>query len=109
MSVSSDRLRSWCGTQVPCKISATLTSLDPYQPVSDTCLVILVSQQRCAARFDHTLKVGTAVQLSGLPTTSSAKAEVTNCMYIAGERFWLLDLALSEPGDVWGIRSSCEE
>jgi len=96
-------------TRVPCKIPATLTSLDPHQPLSDACLIILVNPQGCAARFYHPLMVGTAVRLLGLPANISVTAKVVNCISIGSEKLWLLGLALDEPGDVWGIQSPPED
>jgi hypothetical protein len=107
MASPSNHSNSRCCTRVPCNIPATLTSLDPCHTLSDTCLIILVSPQGCAARFQYPLKVGTSVRLLGLPAISSATAQVVNCISIGGER--LLGLALDEPADIWGIPSTPDD
>ena len=63
--------------------------------------------QGCAARFGRPAEIGTAVRLEGLPTRTNVTARVVNC--IAIEKFWLLGLALDEPGNVWGIQSPPED
>lgn len=94
------------GTRIPCEIQITLTSLDPDQPFSGECLVILVNPQGCAARFGRPLEIGATVRLEGLPASPNITARVMNCIPIgAYEKFWLLGLALDEPGNVWGIQS----
>jgi len=94
------------GTRIPCEIPVTLTVLDPSQPFSGECLVILVNPQGCAARCGHPLKMGTAVRLEGLPASTAVTARVVNCILLGKfEKLWLLGLALDEPGNVWGIQS----
>lgn len=104
MNPTPDRT-STRSTRIPTKIPITLTSLDPDQPISDTCLIFLVSPQGCAARFHHSLKVGTTVRLLGLPTNNNVTARVINCIPIERERFWVLGLALDDPANVWGIQT----
>jgi hypothetical protein len=92
------------GTRVPCQIPAKLTSLDPTLPFADSCLVILVNPQGCAAHFHRPVKIGTAVKL-GLPS-GGITAHVVNCISLGEhEKFWLLGLALAEPGNVWGVEA----
>ena len=94
------------GTRIPCEIPATLTSLDPSQPFSDECLVVLVNPQGCAARFARSLEIGALVRLEGLPKHTNVTARVVNCISMGQyEKLWLLGLALNEPADVWGIPS----
>jgi len=98
------------GTRIPCEIPITLTSLDPADPFSEPCLIILVNPQRCAARFRRPLEIGAAVQLEGLPAGTKVTARVVNSISIGEyEKFWLLGLALDEPGNVWGIQSPPED
>ena len=98
------------GTRIPREIPVTLTSLDPAQPFSDPCLVILVNPQGCAVRFGRPLAVGTIVRLEGLPARTSAPARVVNCISLGQyEKLWLPGLALDEPGNVWGIQSPPED
>jgi len=53
---------------------------------------------------------GTVVQLKGLPTGAEVVARVVNCISIGEfEHLWLLGLALTEYGNVWGIESTPED
>jgi hypothetical protein len=94
------------GTRIPCEIPITLTVLDPAQPFSGACLVILINPQGCAARFARPLEIGAEVRLEGLPAARNVTARVVNCISMGQyEKLWLLGLALDEPGNVWGIQS----
>ena len=94
------------GTRVPCEIPVKLTSLEPTLSFADSCLVVLVNPQGCAARFHRPVEVGTRVRLEGLPSNHSASARVVNCISLGEyEKFWLLGLALAEPGNVWGLET----
>jgi hypothetical protein len=98
------------GTRVPCQIRAKLTSLDPTHPFADSCLVILANPQGCAAHFRRPVKIGTAVKLEGLPSSSSVTAQVVNCISLGEhQKSWLLGLALTEPGNVWGVEAPPED
>jgi len=91
------------GTRISFEIPITLSSLDPAHPFSEPSQTVLVNPQGCAARFGRPLEIGAALQLEGLPTRTTVIARVVNCIPI--EKFWLLGLALDEPGNVWGIQS----
>ena len=94
------------GTRIRCEIPVTLTSLDPAHPFSEPCLTQLVNPQGCAARFCRPLEIGATVRLEGLPARTEATARVVSCIPIAEyKKFWLLGLALDEPGNVWGIQT----
>ena len=95
------------GTRVSLEIPITLSSLDPAHPFSEPCQTHLVNPQGCAARFGRSLEIGAAVQLEGLPTKATVTARVVNCIPI--EKFWLLGLALDEPGNVWGFKTPPED
>ena len=98
------------GTRIPCEIPITLTSLDPIHSCSEPGLIILVNPQGCAARFRRPLEIGAAVRLEGLPARTNVTARVVNCISIGEyEKFWLLGLALDEPGNVWGIKTPPED
>ena len=98
------------GTRISCEIPITLTGLDGAEPFSEPCLILLVNPQGCAARFGRPLETGTAVRLEGLPTGTRVTARVVNCITIGEyEKFWLLGLALDEPGNVWGIQTPPED
>jgi hypothetical protein len=91
------------GTRVTCEIEITLTSLDPAHPFSEPSRTLLVNPQGCAVRFRRPLEIGAVVRLQGLAAGTTATARVVNCIPI--EKFWLLGLALDEPGNVWGIQN----
>ena len=94
------------GTRIPCEIPITLAGLDPAQPFSDGCLVILVNPQGCAVRFPRPLEIGVTVRLEGLPVSTDVTARVVNSISMGPyEKLWLLGLTLDEPGNVWGIPS----
>jgi hypothetical protein len=86
----------------------TLTGLDVTHPFSEPALVILANPQGCGVRFGRSLEIGTAVQLQNLPVPleRSVTAQVVNCISLGQyEKFWLIGLALDEPGNVWGIET----
>jgi hypothetical protein len=96
------------GTRIPCHISMTLTSLDVTNSFSEPALVILANPQGCGIRLGRPLEIGAAVQLKGLPVLldRSVMAQVVNCISLGQyEKFWLIGLALDEPGNVWGIET----
>jgi hypothetical protein len=98
------------GTRIPCEIPITLTSLDPIHPFSEPCLAILVNPQGCAVRLRRPLEIGAAVRLEGLPVRTNITARVVNSISLGEyEKFWLLGLALDEPGNVWGIKTPPED
>jgi hypothetical protein len=98
------------GTRIPCEIPVTLTSLEPNRLFADSCLVVLVNPQGCAARFRRPVEIGTPVQLEGLPSNNSVAARVVNCISMGEcEKFWLLGLDLMEPGNVWGVQTPPED
>lgn len=98
------------GTRIKTEISIILTSLDAGNPFSQPALTILVDPQGCAVRFGRPLEIGAAVQLEGLPTRNMVTARVVNCISPGKyEKFWILGLALDEPGNVWGIETPPED
>lgn len=106
----SEKVQARCGTRVPCEIPITLTSVDPTHPFSESCVVILVNPQGCAARFHRPLAVGSGVRLEGLPAGTDASARVVNCISVGDyEKLWLLGLALDNPDNVWGIQTPPED
>jgi hypothetical protein len=98
------------GTRISYEIPITLTSLDPVHPFSEPSQTLLVNPQGCAARFRRPLEIGATVRLEGLPTKSTVTARVVNCIRIGDyQKFWLLGLALDEPGNVWGVQTPPED
>jgi hypothetical protein len=87
------------------EISIRVTSLDPSQPFMEQCRTLVVNPQGCGVRFARAVNPGAPVQLDGLPGTGSVTARVANCISLgADSKFWLVGLALDEPGNVWGVQ-----
>ncbi len=110
--MSSAPSKSQCrrGTRISCEIPLTLASLDAAHPFSEPCLALLVNPQGCAAKFSQPLEIGAVIRLDGLPARNAVTARVVNCIQIGQyEKFWLLGLALDEPGNVWGIATPPED
>jgi len=98
------------GTRITYEIPITLTSPDPVHPFSEPSQTLLVNPQGCAARCHQPLEIGAAIRLQGLLTRTAVTARVVNCIRIGEyEKFWLLGLALDEPGNVWGIQTPPED
>jgi CheY-like chemotaxis protein len=94
------------GTRIKCEIPLTLISLDPDHPFSGPCLAILANPNGCAVRCNHSLDVGTAVRLEGMPTEGVITARVVNCISLGPyEKVRVLGLVLDRPGNVWGIKN----
>ena len=72
--------------------------------------MILANPQGCGLRYGRQLEIGTRVRLEGLPAKRSVTAQVVNRISLGEyEKFWLLGLALDEPGNVWGIDKPPED
>jgi len=98
------------GTRIKQEIPVLVTNPDPAHPFSEPGLTLLVNPQGCAIRLGHPLSIGTAVRLEQLPGGRGAGARVVNCIQIDDyKQFWLLGLALDEPGNVWGIEAPPED
>jgi hypothetical protein len=84
--------------------------LDAAHFFSEPALVILANFQGCGLRFGRKLEIGTHVHLEGLPTKTTVAAQVVSCISLGQyEKFWLIGLALDEPGNVWGIEKPPED
>ena len=96
------------GTRINCEMRVGLR-VDSFLTSAEECVVILVNPQGCAARFHRPVEIGATVQLEGLPT-GCVTARVVNCVSVMeGGKFWLLGLALDEPGNIWGIAMPPED
>jgi hypothetical protein len=95
------------GTRIPSEIPATLISLEPLHPFSESCDIILMNLGGCAACFPRSVKIGTSVRLEGLPTAKPiVTGRVVNCISLGKhEKLWLSGIALEEPANVWGIET----
>ena len=97
------------GTRIPCEIPVTLVNQDPLDPFSESCQILLVNLNGCAARSSRPVKIGTAVELQGLPTLTVTAQVVTCISFGAYEKIWLLGIQLHNPGNVWGIKHVPED
>ncbi len=94
------------GTRIPCEVPVTLTSLNPREPFSERCVIILANLHGCAVRSPLPIRIGTKVRLEGLHATREVAAHVVNCISLGKfEHVWLLGLALEEAGNVWGLET----
>lgn len=97
------------GTRIPCEIPVTLVNLDPLNPFSESCKILVVNLNGCAARSTRPVKIGTAVELQGLPTRT-VTAKVVTCFSLGEyEKIWLLGMELHSPGNVWGMEHVPED
>lgn len=92
------------GTRIPCEIPVTLTSLDPQDQFSQSCVIILANLRGCAVRSPRPVHSGTIVRIEDLPENTPVEARVVSCISLGEfEKLWLLALALNKAGNVWGI------
>jgi hypothetical protein len=105
------RTRERSGTRVQVEIEATLTSADDSCSFSEPCRIVLVNPQGCALTVYRALNVGAAVIVEGLPVVSKITGRIVTSISL-GKRekpFWLLAVAIDEPGNVWGISNPPED
>ena len=108
-SLPLNRTKARRSTRIPCEIHVTLVNLDPLHPFSESCQLLLVNLNGCAARSTHPVEIGTVVELRGLPSRS-VTAQVVTCFLLGEyERIWLLGLELHTPGNAWGIEDVPED
>ncbi len=91
-------------TRIRAQILLRITSLDPATPFSETGHTLVLNTQGCGVRLSRSLEPGMAISLDDLPIGKSVTARVANCVPLgAGGKWWLVGIALDEPGNVWGI------
>jgi hypothetical protein len=87
-------------TQIPLRV----TSMDASAPFSGSAHTLVVNTMGCGVRLSRPLEPGQTVLLDELPTGKSAIARVANCVPLGtGSAYWLVGLALDQPGNIWGI------
>ena len=92
-------------TRIRAQIPFRLASLDPAVPFSQHCHTLVVNTEGCGVRLNRPLEPGLPVLLEELPGGTSAPARVANCVPLgAGGAYWLVGLALDQPGNIWCIR-----
>lgn len=92
-------------TRIRAQIPFRLVSLDPAIPLSEQCHTLVVNTEGCGVRLTKPLEPGLPVLLDELPGGTSARAWVANCVSLGtGGKYWLVGIALEEPGNIWCIR-----
>jgi hypothetical protein len=91
-------------TRIRLEIPVVLTSLNPEASFSEPCQTLVVNPQGCGLRFNRPLEIGALVGIEKLPGARRASGRVANCLPIGSNGdFWLIGVALDEPGNVWGV------
>src|SRR5271155_2387697 len=92
-------------TRIRAQIPFRLASQDPAIPFSEHCHTLVVNTEGCGVRLTQPLEPGLSVLLDELPGGTSAAARVANCVPLGTEgKYWLVGLALEEPGNIWCIQ-----
>jgi hypothetical protein len=91
-------------TRIRAQILLRITSLDPATPFSETGHTLVLNTQGCGVRLSCPLQPGIAVSLDDLPGGKNVPARIANCVPLGtGGQWWMVGIALDEPGNVWGI------
>ena len=93
-------------TRMRVEIPLRLATLSPAPIFAEESHTLVVNPQGCGVKLSRALDPGTRVLLDGLPGGMQATARVANCLPLGTDgRFYLLGLALENPGNVWGIKN----
>ena len=91
-------------TRIRAQIPLRVTSLDPATPFSESGYTLVLNTQGCGVRISRALEPGLPVSLDDLPGGKSVSARIANCVPLgAGGQWWMVGIALDEPGNVWGV------
>ena len=91
-------------TRIRAQIPLRVTSLDPATPFSESGHTLVLNTQGCGVRLSRALEPGLAVSLDELPGGKSVPARIANCVPLGtGGQWWMVGIALDEPGNVWGV------
>jgi hypothetical protein len=94
-------------TRLRVEVGLRLATLAPAPLFAEECQTLVVNPQGCGVKLSRALEVGTRVLLDGLPGGLQATGRVANCLAVGNDgRFFLVGLALENPGNVWGIRQT---
>src|SRR5690242_7055637 len=96
-------------TRIRAQIPLRVTALDATSPFSESGHTLVINSQGCGVRLSRPLKTGTEVFLDELPTGKRVTAQVANCVPLGGSRYWLVGIALDQPGNIWGIHPAPED
>jgi hypothetical protein len=90
------------GSRIRAQIPVCVTGLDPV--FSEHCHTLIVNPLGCGVRLSRPLDPGASLRLEELPGGVSVAAKVANCTPLGTEgKYWLIGIALDEPGNVWCI------
>jgi len=91
-------------TRIRAQIPLRVTSLDPAAYFSEQCHTLVVNTQGCGVRLAHTAEIGLPVEIETM-TGQKLAAQVANSVPLGADgKYWLVGLALEEPGNVWGLQ-----
>jgi hypothetical protein len=91
-------------TRIRAQIPIRVRGLDSKSEFAEDCHTIVVNPQGCGVRLRRPLETGCRVVVEDLPDGNHAIARVANCIPLGTDgKYWLLALALEEPGNVWCI------
>jgi hypothetical protein len=94
-------------TRVRVEIPLRLATLAPAPLYAEECHTLVVNPQGCGVKLSRAIDAGTRVLLDGLPGGAQETARVANCLPLGNDgRFFLVGLALENPGNLWGIRET---
>jgi hypothetical protein len=91
-------------TRVRVEMPLRLATIAPAVLFAEDTHTLVVNLQGCGVKLSRALDPGTRVLLDGLPGDVQVTARVANCLPLGNDGKWyLLGLALDEPGNIWGI------
>jgi hypothetical protein len=97
-------------TRVRVEIPLRLATIAPAALFAEDTHTLVVNPQGCGVKLSRALDPGTRVLLDGLPGDVQITARVANCLALGNDGKWyLLGLALDEPGNIWGITKPPED
>jgi len=98
------------GTRIRAQLPLRVTSLESSAEFTERCQTLVVNPQGCGVRLSRPLTPGLQVHLDELPSGAAVSARVANCVPLgSGAKFWLVGLALEQPGNIWGIHPAPED
>src|SRR5437868_2279793 len=96
-------------TRIRAQIPLRVTSLDPAINFSEQCYTLVINTQGCGVRLTKTIEIGLPVEIETL-AGNKVTAQVANSVPLGSDgKYWLVGLALDEPGNVWGIQPAPED
>jgi hypothetical protein len=91
-------------TRIRAQIPIRVSSLDAPPHFSEHCHTLVVNPQGCGVRLRRALEPGYRVALDELPKGIGTTATVVSCVPVGSDgKFFLIGLALENPGNVWSI------